>query len=131
MRQVSKDKWQFTLFLPDRRRQHVTDVVLIYLTLGIDRGPGRGDYQKRPGPGIIKQTINFNNSWLLTEDKRQFTPYADEKQANIAFYQFQVDCLWDWEYGHCAAYEWPQHDLLTKCISQLSFIVNSLFFFYL
>ena len=44
--------------------------------LGIDRGPssgwgcqflpqtcpGRGDYQKWPGPGIIKQTINFNNS---------------------------------------------------------------------
>ena len=25
----------------------------------------------------------------------------------------------------------PQHDLLTKCIFQLSFIVNSLFFFYL
>ena len=25
-------------------------------------GPGRGDYQKWPGPGIIKQTINFNNS---------------------------------------------------------------------
>ena len=27
---------------------------------------------------------------LLTEDKRQFTPYADQKQTNIAFYQFQV-----------------------------------------
>ena len=32
---------------------------------------------------------------LLTEDKRQFTPYADEKQTNIVFYQFQVDCFWD------------------------------------
>ena len=32
---------------------------------------------------------------LLTEDKRQFTAYADEKQTNIAFYQFQVDCVWD------------------------------------
>ena len=32
---------------------------------------------------------------MLLTDKRQFTPYADEKQTNIAFYQFQVDCLWD------------------------------------
>ena len=48
-------------------------IKLAHIRLGIDQGPGpgwgcqflpqtgpgRGDYQKWPGPGIIKQTINL------------------------------------------------------------------------